>query len=334
MSSKGDGMNEILPNLYRIKVPLPQNPLGFINSYVIKGKERSLIIDTGMNQKESEDALHYGLNELGIDLKKADIFITHFHEDHIGLVPSLAADTLTVYFNKVESDIVTQYISERPKSSWWESRSDFLRIRGFPEEELQRFVESDRGRGYQVRGRLNLRIVKEGDTISIGKYSFRCIETPGHSPGHICLYEPEKRIFISGDHILGEITPIIPLYSEEMNPLKDYLASLDKIQNLDVEYVLPGHGNTFGNFKARIKELKDHHQRRANEALTILEKGSQNPFQIASQMTWDIPEPCDQFPPSQKWFACGETLAHLKYLEDEGKIQTRIQEQKIVFSLK
>jgi glyoxylase-like metal-dependent hydrolase (beta-lactamase superfamily II) len=90
MSSKGDGMNEILPNLYCIKVPLPQNPLGFINSYVIKAKGRSLIIDTGMNQKECEDALHYGLNELGIDLKKADIFITHFHEDHIGLVPSLA----------------------------------------------------------------------------------------------------------------------------------------------------------------------------------------------------------------------------------------------------
>lgn len=334
MSSKGDGMNEILPNLYRIKVPLPQNPLGFINSYVIKGKERSLIIDTGMNRKECKSVMFDGLNKLDIDLDKADVFITHFHEDHIGLVPYLITDTLTVQLSKVEADMIAQYLSQESVSPWWVRHSDFIRMRGFPEDELKNIAQSHPDSGYEIRGRLNLRTLKEHDTIEAGNYSFQCIETPGHSPGHICLYEPERRIFVSGDHLLGDITPNIALWSDDVNPLKDYLASLKKIQNLDVEVVLPGHGATFRNFGARIKEINNHHQKRADEVICIMRKGTQNAFDIASQMTWDFHEPWDRFPASQKWFACGEALAHLKYLEEEGKIETRIQEQKIVFSLK
>jgi glyoxylase-like metal-dependent hydrolase (beta-lactamase superfamily II) len=327
-------MNEILPNLYNIKVPLPRNPLHFINSYIIKAKDRSLIIDTGMNLKECEDAIRAGLSELGIDLRRALVFVTHFHRDHIGLVPHLASDTLTVYFNKIEADIVQEYISEGDGRYWWGRHVDFLRTRGFPEEELQNVVETDRDRGYQLKGRLDLRIVKEGDYLESGDYSFRCVETPGHSPGHMCLYEPREKILISGDHILGDITPIIALWSDEMNPLKDYLASLNKIRNLDVEYVLPGHGNTFTNFKARIEELKQHHKTRTSEVLQILRRGAQNAYQIASQMTWDVTEPWNRLPSSQRWFACGEALAHLKYLEEKGKVLRHIQNQMILFSLK
>ncbi|GAI37601.1 unnamed protein product, partial [marine sediment metagenome] len=89
------------------------------------------------------------------------------------------------------------------------------------------------GYKYSSKGYLDFYILKEGDAISIGDYLFKCIETPGHTPGHMCLYEPDKKIFISGDHILSDITPNISLFSNEENPLKEYLISLDKVYNFD-----------------------------------------------------------------------------------------------------
>ncbi|GAI58585.1 unnamed protein product, partial [marine sediment metagenome] len=218
---------------------------------------------------------------------------------------------------------------------WWKEDSNFARINGFPEDELQRAIKNHPGRRYGVRGRLDFHIVKEGDAINIGDYLFKCIETPGHSKGHICLYEPNKKLFVSGDHILIDITPNISLWSYEENPLNEYLISLDKVYNLDVKLVLPGHRRTFKNHKQRIQELKRHHQTRANEVLSILEKGKQNAFQVASQMSWDMSyEFWYQFPSSQKWFAFGEAIAHLKYLEEKGKVRRVMQEQQVEFSLK
>jgi hypothetical protein len=118
-----------------------------------------------------------------------------------------------------------------------------------------------------------------------------------------------------------------------LNPLKNYLASLDKVYHLDVELVLPGHRRLFKNFKERIDELKQHHQKRAEEVLAILSDGPRNAYQIAPDMSWDIV--CDsweQFPLMQKWFATGETIAHLKYLEEEGMISRKIIGKLIVYS--
>ncbi|MBA7686432.1 Hydroxyacylglutathione hydrolase [subsurface metagenome] len=321
-------IEEILPNLYKIEVPLPQSPLQAINSYVIKAQGQSLIIDTGQNREECISVLSSGLKELDVDLRKADFFITHLHADHIGLVSSLATDTSTIYFNQPDAAIIKS-------RGHWEENYTFARMNGFPEEELQKALENHPGKKYSSRGRLDFYILKEGDTVSIGDYLFKCIETPGHTKGHMCLYQPSKKLFISGDHILSDITPNISLWSDDENPLKEYLKSLDKVYNLEVELVLPGHRGTFKNFKERIEELKYHHQTRANEVASILEKEGENAFQVASQMTWDVLyESWELFPPQQKWFAFGEAFAHLKYLEEKGEIRREMQGQEVVFSLK
>ncbi len=321
-------IEEILPNLYKIEVPLPQSPLQAINSYVIKAQGQSLIIDTGQNREECMSVMSSGLKELDVDLQRADFFITHLHADHLGLVSNLATDTSTVYFNQADAAIINSV-------GHWEEESSFAHINGFPEDEFQRAIKNHPGRKYSIRGHLDFHISKEGDTISIGDYLFKCIETPGHTKGHICLYEPSRKLFISGDHVLNDITPNISLWSDEENPLSEYLESLDKVYNFEVELVLPGHRSTFKNFKGRIQELKHHHQTRANEVISILEKGSQDAFQVASQMTWDVTyEFWELFPSPQKWFAFGEAAAHLKYLEEKGEIRREMQGRKIVFSLK
>ena len=318
---------EILPNLYRVKVPLSGSPLQALNSYIIKGTRQSLIIDTGWNSEDCIRTLTSGLKELDVNLEEADFFITHVHADHSGLVSVLAADTARIYFGQADA---ASFSSTAP--GHWEKQTDFAGKHGFPEDELERAIQSHPARGYSSGNHSGCYVLKDGDTIGIGDYLFNCIETPGHTKGHICLYEPNKKIFICGDHILIDITPNISLWSEEQNPLNEYLMSLDKVYDLDVDLVLPGHRNIFKNHKERIRELKRHHQVRLDEVISILKKGKQNAFQVASQMTWDMAyQSWELFPPPQKWFAFGEAVAHLKYLEEKGEIVREMQEQRVVF---
>lgn len=323
-------IEEVLKNLYRIEIPLPGNPLKAVNSYLIKSAKRNLMIDTGMNRKECLNAMKAGLRKLGVDLWKTDFFITHLHIDHLGLVSTLAEDSATVYFNQPDAHA----IRSRPP---WDDFINFARVNGFPEDELQRVLQNHPGYQFGLIKLPRFHILKEGDTISVGEYLFKCIETPGHTRGHICLYESSRKAFIAGDHILNDITPNIQLWSFEGNPLKEYLSSLNKVFELDVEVVLPGHRGIFQNCHGRIQELKHHHQRRLEEVLSILKEGPKNAFQVASLMSWEIAKECgpwDLFPVMQKWFATGEAIAHLQYLENKKKVKKEARGQNIVFSLK
>jgi len=319
-------VEEILANLYKLEIPLPKSPLKALNSYVIKNTERNLIIDTGWNQEECMYAMQTGLRELGVDTRKTDFFITHLHADHFGLISDLITDTSKIYFNQPDAD--------RFKSGFrWDDFVDFARLNGVPENELQAIRQSHPGLKFRAKEGLAFHILREGDAISIGNYVFKCVETPGHTWGHMCLYEPNKKIFIAGDHILNDITPNIQLWSDEWDPLKEYLASLEKVYKLDIKLVLPGHRGIFKNCRERIQELKNHHQNRLKEIISILEEGSKNAFQVASQMSWDILyDTWNLFPPLQKWFATGEAIAHLKYLEKKKIIRREMREKKIVFS--
>jgi glyoxylase-like metal-dependent hydrolase (beta-lactamase superfamily II) len=328
MNERSESMiEEVLPNLFRMEIPLPESPLKSINSYVIKASRRNLIIDTGMNREECRNAMQTGLRKLGVDIRKTDFFITHLHADHLELVSNLAADNSKIYFNQPDADKIKSGIL-------WHDFVNFLRLNGFPENELQAALHSHPGFKFRSTEQLTFHILKEGDTISIGEYVFKCVGTPGHTWGHMCLYEPNKKIFVAGDHILNDITPTIQLYSGEWNPLKEYLKSLDKVHEFDIELVLPGHRSVFRHCKERIQELKHHHQKRLSEIITILKKGRKNAFQVASQMSWDIIyDSWDLFPAFQKWFATGEAISHLKYLEEKGIVRGEIQRHNIIFSL-
>ena len=318
---------KVLPNLYRFEIPLLENPLKAINSYLILGNERNLIVDTGMNRKECMDAMCAGLEELRVDLKKTDFLITHLHVDHIGLVSRLVTDSSKIYFSKIGAELM----SSAPD---FDKFVCFGRANGFPENDLLAAVRDHPAHKYGWDSRLTFFTLKDKDTLGIGDYSFTCVETPGHTRGHMCLYEESRKVFISGDHILDTITPHIEAWSDDSNPLEEYLSSLDKVSGFDIELVLPGHGAVFTTCNKRIQELKDHHKKRAEELLSLLGEGSKNAYQVASQMSWNTNyDSWELFPLSQKWFAVGETVAHLKYLETHGLVQRKISGQQILFSL-
>ena len=128
-----------------------------------------------------------------------------------------------------------------------------------------------------------------GETIATGRFTFQVLWTPGHSPGHICLYEPEKKVLISGDHILPTITPNVGQHPQSgENPLDKYLNSLKDLKQLDVGLILPGHEKPFTGLKARIDELIQHHKQRSLEILAALNGEAKTAYQVVREMTWGI----------------------------------------------
>ena len=308
---------ELFPNLFRIRIPLPESPLKYLNAYVIKSDERNLVVDTGLNRRECLEAMLAGLAELDVDLERTDFFITHLHADHFGLVGRLVTGNGRIYFNRPDSELIESWEGFEPMIA-------YAGRNGFPEGELRAALHNHPGHKYGSDWVPELNIINDGDAFSIGTYRFVCIQTPGHTTGHMCLYEADQKILIAGDHLLIDITPNIQCWSDDENPLKAYLSSLDKVRALDVAHVLPGHRRLFSDHRRRIDELQQHHAARAAEALRILGSGPLSAFDVAAEMTWDIK--CDSwaaFPVAQRWFATGEAISHLRFLEEEGKVVRR-----------
>jgi glyoxylase-like metal-dependent hydrolase (beta-lactamase superfamily II) len=271
--------------------------------------------------------MHKGLDTLGINLSKSDIFITHLHADHFGLISKLATDSTNIFFSRPDKEIM---------ESWegFGAMAAYAGQNGFPETELKAAIDKHPGAKYGTDWIPDLEVLDDGDVIDVGVYHFKCVATPGHTMGHTCLYEPNKKILVAGDHILIDITPNIQCWSDTGNHLKHYLASLDKVDKLKVDLVLPGHRRLIDNHSARIEELKKHHARRLDEVLTILNNGPMTAYEIASHMSWDIDcERWDQFPVAQKWFATGEAISHLRYLEEEAKVVRKRVVNTIKFTL-
>jgi glyoxylase-like metal-dependent hydrolase (beta-lactamase superfamily II) len=254
-----------------------------------------------------------GLKELEIDLQKTDVFVTHMHADHSGLVSTIAAEGARVYCRHPDTDTINSKAS-------WDPVLEFAVNNGFPDD--KEAIKLHPGFKYRNRETVDFSVISDGDEIQIGDYTLICIATPGHSQGHTCLYEPNKKLLFSGDHILFKITPNIALFSDNHNPLQEYLLSLDKVYKMDVDLVLPAHRWLSKDLRKRVDELKKHHQHRCENILAVLVQGSHNAYQIASKIEWDLSyDNWEEVHISQKWFATGEVIAHLKYLQELNQVK-------------
>jgi glyoxylase-like metal-dependent hydrolase (beta-lactamase superfamily II) len=317
---------ELLPNIFKIHVPLPKNPLKNINSYVFKSEKRNLVIDTGLNRPECQEAMQNGLAELGVEPDRTDFFITHFHADHFALITQLISNESRVFFNRLDFDFIKGWISFKPMLA-------YAGKNGFPKEDLEAAKSHHPGFRYGPGWIPPVYLVPEGHVFKVGDYRLRTISTPGHTPGHMCLYDEQHKILVSGDHLLIDITPNIQCFSDQGNPLNSYLKSLDKVYKLEVEQVLPGHRRLFKDHKKRIDELKKHHADRAAEVLQVLEASAMTAYQVAGKMTWDLKiDKWEDFPVAQRWFATGEAISHIRLLENQGHIKRASKDGQILYS--
>lgn len=325
-------MEEIFPHVYRSEIPLPNSPLRSLNAYIIQGGDRFLIVDTGFNCDVCLNAMNASLQSLGIDPTRADYFITHLHVDHIGLVGTLVRAGSKIYFNELEARKLDA--GDDRKKSDWQKMMDIYTANGFDPEGVRIAMASHPVHRYGLKERIAFTRVNEGDGIDVGDFHFKCLATPGHSPGHMSLYEANNKMLIAGDHILYDITPNIAFWLEMEDSLGQYLASLEKVNALEVKMVLTGHRRLVHDLRGRIGELKEHHQSRLREVLTALGDGQKNVLEITPHIRWEITaRTWDEFPPAQKWFAFGETLAHVKYLEAQGIVRASFQQGMVRYAL-
>ncbi len=311
-------VDQIRNNLFRIEIPLPNNPLKSLNSYVVPSDDRNLVIDTGLNHPECRKAMEAGLRALGVDRQKTDYFITHLHADHFSLLSDLVTETSQVFFNRPDAEIVETW-------DGFEWMITHANKHGFSGSKLQEILKAHPALKYGSNWVPKMNIVENGQELRYADFNFTCVQTPGHTLGHTCLFDAEKKIFISGDHILGDITPNIQCWSDEQDPLKSYVDSLKNVYALNVELVLPGHRRLLADHRKRIRELLQHHENRLAEICQILGKKPMNAFETAKRMSWDIAAgKWDKFPLAQQWFATGEALAHLRFLEEQGCLERKM----------
>ena len=208
-----------------------------------------------------------------------------------------------------------------------------LRRHGVPELELAALRSASMPALQFVTVTLPDRVLYGGEIIHTGIYDLEIIWTPGHSPGHICLFEPKERLLFSGDHILPSITPNVSSHVHSGdNPLGDYLYALHKLRNLPVSKVLPAHEHTFTDLSGRIAEIIDHHSKREVEIQQAIQGESHNSYEIASRISWNIPGlDWEHLPALQKRFAVTETIAHLDLMRWEGKVNKVVKDDRVLY---
>jgi glyoxylase-like metal-dependent hydrolase (beta-lactamase superfamily II) len=164
------------------------------------------------------------------------------------------------------------------------------------------------------------REVKGGESIKVGDFDLQVVWTPGHSPGHICFYEPNRKILFSGDHILPTITPNVSMHTQSHgSPLGDYIRSLEIVDALDVEYCYPAHEFGILDLKKRVKEIYVHHEERLIEMLHCVDRGGSTAWEVAGRVKWATGMLAD-FEPFMQRAAVGETMSHLEFLWEQGKL--------------
>jgi glyoxylase-like metal-dependent hydrolase (beta-lactamase superfamily II) len=160
-------------------------------------------------------------------------------------------------------------------------------------------------------------VIEDGDKPEVPGWDLLAIWTPGHSPGHLCFWEPRNALMLSGDHVLPRITPNIPYHPQAgADPLGDFLRSLERLEDYQATEVLPAHEHRFVGLQSRLAELRAHHERRFAEVVTAVRDGVTTAWDIASRMQWS--RPWDRIQGFMRRAAVGEALAHLRALETRG----------------
>ena len=318
-----------IDDVYQIKIDVPFQ-VKFVCCYILKINGKNVLIDAGFNSPAWRKIFLQQINSIGLNIEDIDVcIITHNHLDHIGLIQEFKQKNpnLKIVMHNITNKILEW---ETDKSNTEEIEEEAIRVSiemknyGLSEEERLRIVQFftywPKLRKYQAPDQ----IVYDNDKLL---NDLEIIWTPGHSFGHICVFDSKRKYLFSGDHILSRITPhignfIIPDFLADeyadynfKNVLEQYLQSLDRIDKLNPKIIFPGHQDIIYNPHERITAIKEHHNNRLNDISNVIKNNPLTPRRI-SQIHFG--EDLDEI---NSYMALSEVLGHLLYLEDLGKIE-------------
>ncbi|KXO04401.1 hypothetical protein AYK81_24810 [Bacillus thuringiensis] len=303
-----------ISKIHRITLPVP-GAIGSVHIYLIEGKELTLI-DVGINTKESWEVLTVKLEELGYspsDIKH--IVLTHHHADHVGLLDYFPEGIKIYGHFKTDPWINRDTILYQQFESFINT---YKSIYGIPENFQSKLLHINDSLSLSCNRSLT-NFISEGDEIpSIP--DFKIIETPGHSSTHICLYREKDGILIGGDILIQNVflnTMLEPpglAETERPKLLVQYNESVEKLKQLPIKSILPGHGEEILDMHALIEQQLKKQKKRMKRVIRILNDKPQTVFEICTKLFVGFYE-------IHFLLALSETVGILDLLEKEKQIE-------------
>ncbi|MFX0058866.1 MAG: MBL fold metallo-hydrolase [Candidatus Hodarchaeota archaeon] len=321
-------INEI-EGIFQIKIDVPF-AVKYVCLYLFEVNGSKVLIDAGLNMGNWERKLFSALESLELSIKEIDYcIISHIHLDHIGLVRSfkLKNPEMNIVMNDITHKVLKWETNEENLNEMKEESrriADLMVKYGIAEKQAQKVIQFFTFWPRYLQYQKPDIVVNDYDVI-LG--DLEIIWTPGHSFGHICIFDRKRKYLFAGDHILSRITPhignfvISPALRNKYknqnfeNILDHYLKSLDRIDELGPKIIFPAHQEIIYNPHERILAIKEHHKNRLTEISNLIKDNPKTPLEI-SQKHFGV-----NLDDINSYMALSEVLGHLIYLENEGKVQ-------------
>jgi glyoxylase-like metal-dependent hydrolase (beta-lactamase superfamily II) len=311
----------IVPGLHGVRFALPF-ALDHVNVWLVEEDDGWTVIDSGLADDRTRARwreLRHGLLAGG---SLARIVVTHYHPDHMGLAGWLCAETGAQLWTSRTEWLTARLLAQDGSEAWVAVGREFDRRAGLDDQ----LIEERAARGNLYRRRVvppppSFRRVRHGDRLRLNGAEWQVIVGRGHAPEMLCLFSPERNVLIAGDQVLPKISPNISVWPSEpeADPLAEFLESLASFKELPEDcLVLPSHGLPFRGLHARIDRLILHHEERLAATLEACA--------VPTTATELIPKLFDRaLDVHQLQFALGESLAHLNYLVEQGRLERALE---------
>jgi glyoxylase-like metal-dependent hydrolase (beta-lactamase superfamily II) len=302
----------VLPGVWRLRLPLPWPGVPHCNAWALASGSGIVLVDTGRHEPGSMMHLERALDQAGLKVEHIRLIVcTHAHVDHCGQAPPLAERAGCEVW--MHPDIAHAVASTRDPEQELARRIEVARQSGVPEAPLQRWVEQRRASGSGQAGTLHVdRELTEGAAVSTDLGDWNVVETPGHAPSHICLHQPDRRLLISGDHLLGRVSLYFDAGSTP-DPVGEFLNSLDKVEKLDSRLALSGHGRPFTDVPGHITANRELVAQRLAAVRAALADGPLTAYEIARKVYGDA------FSEVMATWLLTKTRCWLTHLEGRGE---------------
>ena len=311
-------VKEVADGVYWVRMPLPF-ALKWINLWLLRDGDGWVIVDTGVATEESR--LHWRtiFNSVLDGLPVKRVMITHMHPDHIGLAGWITRKFgAALWISRLEYLTCRTLVADTGREAP-EDGVRFYRAAGWDEDALDTYRIRFGGFGKAV-SRLpdSYERMADGDRIEIGGRAWHVVTGCGHSPEHVCLYQPDLKVLISGDQVLPRISSNVSVFPTEPNgdPMTDWIDSCHKLKGViaDDVLVLPAHNEPFYGLHKRLDDLIDNHE----TALARLAAWLATPRRVIECFSPLFKRPIGG---EVLGMATGEAIAHLNCLIARGQAE-------------
>ena len=314
------GVYEVLPNLYRIPLPLLTDRLRAVNVYALRDGDGLALIDAGWSIPEARAVLDKAVAALGHGLADVHRFlVTHVHRDHYALAVQLRRE----FGNRISLGIgereSLRLVTDPDRWPFDTARAKLLRAGA---AELLEQLDQGEDRGLSEWEEPDDWISAPTE-VALRTHTLSAIPTPGHTQGHVVFADDDRGLLFAGDHVLPHITPSIGL--EEViarSPLADYLESLRLVRSRPDQWLLPAHGPVSPSVHVRVDELLAHHAQRLDEMAAAVASGTATAYETARILLWTRRRRgFEELDPMNRGLAVTETSAHLDLLTEQGRLR-------------